>query len=90
VLDPNEMDNGARDDCSIVALIGGQTEFDCSDVGNTIMDYYNVVDNNGNNGSCITNITIRDSVVSSFTVIDTFCVLPVFAVRSPVRIGFNI
>jgi hypothetical protein len=67
VLGPNDLDNGAKDNCAVVGITSGQTEFDCSDVGETILDYnYSLVDNNGNNGSCTTNITVRDRIVSSF------------------------
>jgi hypothetical protein len=65
ILGPDDLHNGASDACSVAELTGGKTEFDCSNVGRTIMDYFSLVDNNGNNGSCITNITVRDSVVST-------------------------
>lgn len=72
LLDPGDIDNGASDDCGVVAISSGQTEFGCSDVGESITDYYTLVDHNGNIGSCDTNITVRDSVVS---MIFTECLL---------------
>ncbi|KAG7365898.1 hypothetical protein IV203_028568 [Nitzschia inconspicua] len=59
---PEDMDNGAIDNCAVAAISGGNTEFHCSDVDSTILQHYSLVDHNGHYGTCIANVTVVDSV----------------------------
>ncbi|KAL3939961.1 MAG: hypothetical protein SGARI_001178 [Bacillariaceae sp.] len=62
-----DLDNGAFDfECSIVAIEFGKTTFDCGDADDTASIFeYSVRDGNDNPGTCLTNVTVVDSIVSS-------------------------
>ncbi len=57
----NAVDNGSSDNCGIASFALGQTDFDCSDVGNNLV-MLTVTDVNGNVGDCMANIMVQDNV----------------------------
>jgi len=57
----NDIDNGSTDACGISSTVIDLTAFTCGDVGaNTVT--LTVTDNNGNTDTCITIVTVEDSV----------------------------
>jgi len=56
-----QVDNGSNDACGIASISVSETDFDCSDVGaNTVT--LTVTDNNGNESTCTSTITVEDNV----------------------------
>ncbi len=55
------IDNGSSDNCGLASVVLGQTDFDCSDVGNNLVTL-TVTDINNNVGDCLTNIVVQDNV----------------------------
>ncbi|NNF01983.1 MAG: HYR domain-containing protein, partial [Bacteroidia bacterium] len=59
-ITPADVDSGSNDACGIQSLNIEQDKFDCSDVGvNPIILF--VLDNNGNQSTCISQVTVIDT-----------------------------
>jgi len=58
-----DIDNGSTDNCGIasIAIINGQTSYDCSDAGNTYTVTLQVTDTSGNTDECTANVTVIDN-----------------------------
>ncbi|GIV33512.1 MAG: hypothetical protein KatS3mg031_1047 [Chitinophagales bacterium] len=54
-----QVDNGSNDNCAVQSLSVFPTTFDCADVGvqTAVLTVYDV---NGNNSTCISNVTVQD------------------------------
>ncbi len=61
IIDSSFIDNGSFDECGISNMQVSQTNFDCSHVGNNVIQMQ-VNDFNGNNSSCNVNVTILDTL----------------------------
>jgi len=61
IITPANIDNGTSDACGIASLTLSDSTFDCSDIGITTA-YLIAIDNHGNIDSCLTAITIVDTV----------------------------
>lgn len=59
VIDASILDNGSFDACTPVSLFTQQTQFDCNDLG-IRSDTLLVMDQNGNQSTCIATLTIAD------------------------------
>lgn len=61
VLDPLDVDNGSSDNCAIDSYQLSQTDFNCSELGQLTVSL-TVTDLSGNSATCISVITVIDSV----------------------------
>jgi len=55
-------DNGSTDNCGAVTITTVPSTFDCTDVGTTVSVTTTVTDASGNSSSCVSNVTIADSL----------------------------
>jgi HYR domain/Secretion system C-terminal sorting domain/SprB repeat len=55
-------DNGSTDNCGNLTITTVPATFDCTDVGSTVSVTTTVTDESGNSSSCISNVTIADSL----------------------------
>ncbi|GEQ85765.1 hypothetical protein ULMS_12730 [Patiriisocius marinistellae] len=61
VITPAEIDGGSTDACGINNLAIDITTFDCSNIGTNNVTLF-VSDNNGNNSSCVSIVTVEDTL----------------------------
>ena len=59
ILNSNSIDNNSSDECGILSMNVSQTNFDCSNLGETPITL-TISDNNGNTASCTATITVED------------------------------
>jgi gliding motility-associated-like protein len=63
ILDPVFVDNVSTDNCNIVTYILSKDTFDCLDIANnTHVVTLVVIDESGNRDSCVTQVTIQDTI----------------------------
>ncbi len=61
-VDANSVDNGSYDDCGSVSFSLSPNTFDCNDMAaNPHTVVLTVSDNNGNQASCMANVTVEDN-----------------------------
>jgi hypothetical protein len=56
------IDNGSTDACGIASLVASQTSFNCSNVGTPIIVTLTVTDVNSNVSTCLSTVTVIDTV----------------------------
>ena len=62
----SDIDNGSNDACGIASLIPSQTNFNCSNIGINNIELI-VTDNNGNQSSCFSDVTVEDNIAPTAT-----------------------
>ncbi|MEM9546292.1 MAG: GEVED domain-containing protein [Bacteroidota bacterium] len=74
VLFPEDFDNGTSDECGEFELSIDQSQFDCSDVGNSIITL-TATDGNGNVSQCLVELTIfgLDADEDGFSICEGDC-----------------
>ena len=60
-LNPMSVDNGSSDNCAIVSYVLSQSDFLCSDLGQSIVTL-TVADASGNTDDCIAVVTVLDTI----------------------------
>ncbi|RIA10584.1 putative secreted protein (Por secretion system target) [Flavobacteriaceae bacterium MAR_2010_72] len=55
----DDIDDGSDDSCGVVTKVLDKTTFNCDDLG-TVQVTLTVTDTNGNEASCISNVTVKD------------------------------
>ncbi len=61
-ISADQVDNGSSDACGIDNMWINRIEFNCSDAGEIRVVVFTVRDNNMNSASCISNVTVFDTV----------------------------
>lgn len=89
VLDPQAVDNGSYDNCGVVDYSLSQSEFDCSDVGSTVIVELIVSDASGNTSTCSVNVSVADNLGPSLDCPDTIY-LECDADTSPESTGYPV
>jgi gliding motility-associated-like protein len=76
-IDSSFLDNGSYDNCNIRTISISKDSFDCSSVGNNTITFV-VTDVNGNRDSCISTVTLVDTVAPLVYCTDTTVYLDQF------------
>lgn len=90
LLTTNELDGGSSDNCGIVSGFLSQSNFSCLDTGLTVVTV-SFVDADTNISSCLSNVTVRDTVPPTAVCSDTTFYLDSFgvAIVEPLVFGAN-
>lgn len=60
----NDIDNGSSNQCGFDTMTISKTDFDCSDIGSSIINF-TATDIYGNTASCTANVTVEDNLAPS-------------------------